>query len=426
MHVSTDKICVTGMGLLTPFGYGISPFLDALQHERCAIRNISDTHPEISHILSTAAYFPSTRFLDHIKQLTIDEELQRKFIQLAARAPQTVQASLLVALQAYQQAKLLNTVGTERTGIIIAGNNTTQALTFTQHQHYVHDPGQVSPRYALNFFDSSHLGYVSELLGIKGEGHVVGAASASGNMAIIQAVRLLELGCLDHCLVIGVYADFSGIELQALRQIGALGGIKFKNQPLHAARPFDQDHEGFIPGQAACCLLLERNNTAIQRQIPILGYILGYGISLDAQHSSEASVVGEILAMRKALLAAQVSVDQIDYINAHGTSSILGDEVEAEAIATLFSPQTTALINSTKSVVGHCIFSSGIVEAIATLLQINGGFLHSNLNLNHPIKELAWVRKQQTGNYQIALSNNFAFGGINTSIIFHKGELSWQ
>ncbi|MFI4955143.1 MAG: beta-ketoacyl synthase N-terminal-like domain-containing protein [Gammaproteobacteria bacterium] len=423
-----NKIAITGIGVLSPFGFGLPSLIDALKNERSAIRNIADTHPEESQIISVAGYFPSTQFVSNIDLLNVDEELKKKFIQLAARAPSTVQASLLVALQAYQQAGLFKTSNAERIGIIIAGNNTTQKQSYLQHQIYAQDAARVSPRYALNFFDSSHIGYVSELLSITGEGHVVGAASASGNMAIIQATRLLEQGILDQCLVIGVYADLSVVELQAFRQIGALGGKKFANQPAKASRPFDKEHEGFIPGQTAACLILERPDIAKKRKAPILGHILGYGLALDAQHSSEANMNGELQAMHNALNNAQLVIKDLDYINAHGTSSVLGDEIEANALDQLLnSYPRKQFVNSTKSLLGHCLFSAGVVEAIATLVQMNGDFIHSNLNLELPINDnLLWVRSPVTGNFKIALSNSFAFGGINTSIIFHKGEALCQ
>jgi malonyl-ACP decarboxylase len=426
MNTLTNKIVITGMGALSPFGFGLNPLQDALRNERCAVRAIADTHPEESKIIPVAAFFPTTNFAADINYLNIDEALKKKFIQLAARAPSTVQASLLVALQAYQQANLFKDCHADKIGIIIAGNNTSQKQNFIQQQTYAQDPRRVSPRHALNFFDSSHIGYVSELLSITGEGHVVGAASASGNMALIQAARLLEQGVLDQCLVIGVFADLSAVELQAFRQVGALGGLKFKDKAQQASRPFDQEHEGFIPGQTAACIVLERQSSAKKRKTSILGYILGYGIALDAQHSSEANIEGEIRAMSHALGHAQLTNHQVNYINAHGTSSTLGDEVEAAALDKLFNTNPrTQFINSTKSLVGHCLFSAGVVESIATLMQINGDFIHSNLNLNNPInKNLLWVQSQTTGNFNIAMSNSFAFGGINTSIIFHKGEVS--
>ena len=420
-----SKIVISAMGMISPYGMGVELFESALKNKQSAISNISTTHPEHSKILSVAGFLPENNLANKINDINCDESIRVKFKSLAARAPLSVQASLLSSLQAFQQAKLYALENTEKVGIIVTGTNTTLQQTYEQHTIYAQEPAYVSSRYGLNFLDSNHIGYVSEFLNISGEGHVVGAASASGNMAIIQAMRLLEQGILDQCFVIGVMAELSPVELQALRQLDVLGAKTFKENPTQASRPFDRAHEGFIPAQLSACLLLERVESAKSRQAPILGYLLGAGIALDKNHSSNPSETGEAPAMQKALSAAKINALQIDYINAHGTSSVLGDEVECKAIQAIFGNRDIKYINSTKSVIGHGLWSAGIAEAIAVIVQMNGNYLHASLNLEDPINENIGLIQDTVlqGNFNIALSNNFAFGGINTSVIFHKGEL---
>jgi malonyl-ACP decarboxylase len=417
-----DKVAITGMGIISPLGFGLKPFELALYQGNSAVTQTAAHFPKESEIAPVAAFLEHKHFIKEIDKLEIDSALRTRFINLAARAPLTVQGSLLCALQAQLQANIPIETQSERVGIIVGGTNTTQRLSYENHLIFQHEPSHVLPRYGINFLDSSHIGYVSELLGIKGEAHVVGAASASGNMAIIQAMRLLEGHYVDYCFVLGVLADLSVVELQAFHQLGALGGASFINEPQKASRPFDEKHEGFIPAQACACLILERQNTAHERNVPILGYLLGTGISLDANHSSDPSVDGEVAAMKKALLSAQLNPNEIDYINTHGTSSKLGDEIEALAIEKLFGTTSRNFINSTKSITGHCLWSAGMVEAIATIIQLNQGFLHGNINLDIPINPNIGLigKKAIEGNFTTALSNSFAFGGINTSIILHK------
>lgn len=419
-----SSIVISGMEVITPFGFGLDKFKFALKNSKSAVRNIHTSHPEESQIISVAAFLPQENLIKSYELNHYDEATQKKFVALSARASLTAKYSMSVCLRAYYQANLFK-LNKDRIGIIIAGNNTSQNETYQQLKLFQNAPQFVSARHAINFLDSSHIGYISELLDITGEGYTVGAASASGNMAIIQAMRLIECNIIDCCLVVGVMADLSVVELQSLRQSGALGGIKFKDQPDKASRPFDKKHEGFIPGQAAACLVIEKQNTANQRNAPTLGYLRGYGMCLDANHSSNPSLDGEINCMQKAISSAKLKVDDISYINAHGTSSVLGDEIEAKAIATLFKH---AWVNSTKSLIGHCLWSAGIIEAIATLIQLNDCFFHANLNLEEPIlDDIQFIGANKVhyckNNNKFSLSNNFAFGGINTSILLQRGDI---
>ena len=423
--MTNSKVVITGMSMLSPFGFGVPAFEVALKNGQSAIRLIDDTHPQESQILSVAAFLSAPDFIKNLDTIPCEPLFKQHYKQLTARAPLTLQTALWTALDVYQQAGLFSIVKTDRVGIVVTGNNTTVKQSHEQYLIYQDNPNYVSPRYGLNFLDSSYIGYISELLNIHGEGQVVGASSASGNMAIIHAMRLLEQKVLDYCLVVGVMADLSVVELQAFRQLGALGGIQFKTEPAKASRPFDTQHEGFIPGQAGACLVLERQDTAKARNARIFGYVLGSAIVLDGNHSSDPSLNGEVEVMKKAIHQAQLQSSDIDYVNAHGTSSVLGDEIEAQAFLTLFKNMTQSpWINSTKSHIGHCLWSAGIVETIATVLQLNAGFLHANLNLETPLEtDVRWVGTTAIKtDCNIALSNAFAFGGINTSIILKKGE----
>ncbi|MCK4842559.1 MAG: hypothetical protein KAT04_11875, partial [Methylococcales bacterium] len=241
----------------------------------------------------------------------------------------------------------------------------------------------------------------------------------------IQAARLIQTGVVDACLVIGVVADLSPMDIQGFYNIGAMGGKQFHNQANLACRPFDSLHEGFIYGQASACLVLESSSNAANRKIPSLAKILGGSINLAANASSQPNIEGEAKAMRSALLQSGFTSNKIDYINTHGSSSPLGDSVEIQAIEQVFGDHFPNIwLNASKGLTGHCLYSAGIVETIATVIQMQQGFIHPNINLENPIHKIAKFCAATAIKEHIntALSNSFGFGGINTSIMLQNSN----
>jgi malonyl-ACP decarboxylase len=273
--------------------------------------------------------------------------------------------------------------------------------------------------------DTDHVGTLSEIFQIQGEGFTTGGSSASGNVAIIKACQAIRWGILDSCVVVGALADLSPMELQGFYNLGAMGGKRFHDQPGKACRPFDKDHEGFIYGQAGGCLVLESWESAQKRGIPILAQIAGGALVLDGNRLPNPNTHGEARAMTSALKQAGVQPGDIDYLNAHGSSSPLGDETEIDAVKKVFKENISHLrINSTKSLTGHCLTAAGVIETIATIIQMKEGFIHPNLNLEHPIDDECKFSRQQSIETSIstAMNNSFGFGGINTSVIIKKGN----
>jgi malonyl-ACP decarboxylase len=273
--------------------------------------------------------------------------------------------------------------------------------------------------------DTDHVGTVSEIFKIQGEGFTVGGSSASGNLAIIKGHQLIQLELVEACLVIGALADLSPLELQGFYNVGAMGGKRYRDQPAQACRPFDRDHEGFIYGQAGGCLVLESFASARKRGIPVLAEIVGASLLLDANRLPNPREEGEVRVMEAALAQAKVKPGQIDYLNAHGTSSPLGDETEVKAIKRVFKENLPGLwINSTKGLTGHCLTAAGVIESIAVIIQMQQGFVHPNLNLENPIdSQCRFSRKESNRvSIDISMSNSFGFGGINTCLIFKKGS----
>lgn len=416
-----NAVAITGMGIISAVGTGILAFEEALyEGKSCFIS--SKSYPQLSFPLISAE-INHFNFNDEMKKYCADQDLQKKLIKLSRQQPYALQLSLIAALEAWQSANMhhhLNKIDMNRVGVVIGSQNASGHYQYNLFEQFKENPEYLTPSYALNFMDSNYIGVMSEVFNIKGEGFTVGGASATGNMAMIRAYQLIKHGYQDAVLVVGVPADLSPLELQGFYNLGALGSKHYVKEPNKACRPFDKNHDGFIYGQAAASLLLESASSAKKRKVPILGHVLGGAVLLDSNHLSNPEEQGELAVMQKALEDADIRVNDIDYINAHGTSAPLGDETEISAIEKLLGDRSlNVYVNSTKSITGHCLWSAGIVEAIATVIQVRKGFLHANLNLENPISQKTQFVKEKAQKIQahIALSNGFGFGGINTCIV---------
>lgn len=341
------------------------------------------------------------------------------------KAQKEMIATIASVTEAYLQANLIDSgIVAGRIGIVVAGSNLTYKIKEDFLKKCINNPEYLSPKYALNLFDSNYVSVISEIFNLTGEGTAVGGASASGNVAIIKAFQLIQLGVLDVCFIIAPPSGMTSIELQAFYNIGALGGKKFASKPMEACRPFDIDHEGFILGEAAACIILESGKSVRKRKFHPFAALLGGGIILDGNHSSNPSLVGEGNVMELAMSNSGINIRDVSYINTHGSSSPLGDITEANVINRIFHEYLDKIwVNSSKSILGHCLTSAGVIEAIATILQMDNEFIHMNVNLEKPIdNEILFAKKRiENVKIQYAISNSFGFGGINTSIVLAHG-----
>jgi len=369
------------------------------------------------------AFLPTFDYADALRQVAkLPDALVIAASKAGHRAPLTIQASILSALEAWQHAQLVERdTAALRIGLDVAGHNTTRS-----YQERIMREGldYLPPSYALRFLDTDQVGTLSEIFNIKEEGFLVGGASASGNVALIQAARMIQFGLLDVCMVVGVMADLSSFELQGFHNIGALGSQRFQSDPQQACRPFDQERDGFIVGQGSGCIILESHAAATAATVPILAEIKGSGMSLDANRYAYPSRDGEMRAMQKALHQAECPIEEIDYVNAHATSSVIGDQTEIDAIECVFNQHCADLVvNATKGFLGHCLYAAGILEVIAMVVQMQNSFLHANLNLASPLDTQCCLPQstlQQSVTF--GMSNSFGFGGMNTSIILQSGR----
>ncbi|WP_054741197.1 beta-ketoacyl synthase N-terminal-like domain-containing protein [Cellulosilyticum ruminicola] len=411
-----NRVAVTGMGIVSAIGHDTVAFMNSIKEGRCGVKKVNDS---IIGEYLTASIEDFNLQEQAMAYSERNASLIKKFLREAKRCPKAMQYTLKAVLEAWMQAEG-EQVESEKIGCIIAGNNLSNNWQYSEAMSFKERYEYLKPSIFLQWMDTSYIGYVSELFNIRGEGLTVGGTSASGNVGIIKACQLIENGIVDACVVVGACAELSPMDIQGFMQLGGMGGKVLKETPLVASCPFDRRHEGFIYGQSGACLFLESEQHAKAREKNILAYITGGSIVLDGNHLTNPNQQGEERAMRNALEKAHLMPQDIDYINAHGTSTPLGDEVELQAIKELFADYIQDIrVNSTKGFTGHCLYSAGVVEAISTIIQINNNFLHGNLNLVNPIEDLACLCRQEMQHTTIkhAISNSFAFGGINTSII---------
>ncbi len=410
---------ITGMGIQCAGAKSIDEFVETLREGRQSFSCLLDEQTGATQIAALLRGFALEEQLNLLAQLP--PELLEKARRYSLRAPLPIQTSVVSVLQAWQQARLHEfNVPADRIGVVVACDNASQQYQYDMQVKFMQAPDSLSPRYMLHALPTDHVGTISALLNIHGEGFTVGGASASGNVAILKASQLIAWGVVDVCIVVGVLSELSPLARQGFYNAGILGGGTVKDHPEKACRPFDRDHDGFIYGQGSGCLVLESDDSIKARGIQPLAHLLSAVLVLDGNLDPNPSEVGEANAMIQCLHKARLQPHQVDYINTHGSSSPLGDLTEIKAIKKVFQNQLDKIwINATKGLIGHCLFSAGVLEAIACIVQMKNNFIHPNLNLWHPIDSDCRFanEKASAANLNIVMSNSFGFGGINTSIL---------
>lgn len=401
---------VTGLGIITAIGQGKDNFIQALLAGRTAFGYLQRPGREGSPAFIGAELPPLAT-----------DALPAEYSRILRRASLSTQVALLAALEAWQDAQLgCGDVDPHRIGLVIGGSNLQHREQFQNWQQHAANPQFVTPTYGLTLWDTDLVGVLSQALQIQGEGYSVGSASASGGMAIIHAARQIQSGRTDICLAIGALFDLSSWECHGFRNMGAMGSTRFQDAPQAACRPFDSDSDGFIYGEGCGVIVLESAEQARRRGAHAYGRLLGWGSALDGNRQPNPNLEGEVRSMGAALAMAGLTANQINYINTHGTSSLLGDKTEVAALKA--AGLAHASVNATKSLTGHCLTAAGVVEAIATILQMQAGQLHPTHNLCNPIDpSLPWVREKALPlQVDYALSNSFGFGGMNSTVVFGR------
>lgn len=418
MIPSNISIATTGIGVITPIGIGVPSFSVGLKNGEGNFSKISLEKGGTSFEYPIAEVH-DFNFKEELSKMGLDEELLAKVKRLRNMSRST-EYGVYCALEAWKDAGFSSSINLTRLAIVSGGSNTQQSYLQQIHDKYSGRLQFLNPSYGFNFFDTDIVGVLSELLGVKGEGFSIGAASASGNMSIIQGSRLIKSDEYDVVIVVAPLMDLSIYQYQGFTALGAMAGVGEGLDFSKIYSPFDRNHNGFVYGQSAGCMILESKKHALEREKESYGTIAGYGIHMDANRNPNPSMEGEERAMRSAIQNADITISDIDYVNTHGSGSVVGDKTEVAALLSLGLKGVKA--NSTKSLIGHSLSSASMVEAITTFIQMKEGFLHKNNNLIEAINDdIEWVKDtSRILNIDCAMSNSFGFGGINTSIILKK------
>ena len=400
---------VTGIGVLSAIGQGKSAFLEALLEGRTAF-GVMRRPGRQKNSAYLGAEMEAVEGLEGI----VPEKILRQ-----ASLPS--QAALAVLAECWAEARLSEVDG-RRIGMVIGGSNLQQRDAARMHENLRDKASFVRPTYALSFLDTDLCGFCTSHFQIAGPAITVGGASASGQVAILQAAQAVQSGGVDVCIAMGALMDLSYWECQALRSIGAMGSDRYPDEPRQACRPFDRNHDGFIYGEACGAVVIESAASSEGRGMVPYAALCGGAMVMDGNRNPNPSLDGEQRAIETALVAAGWSADEVQYVNPHGTGSALGDETELQALR--MCNLQHASINTTKSLVGHGLSAAGAIEVAATLLQMRAGRLHPSRNLEEPVDSgFSWVRdqsKEQTVDKALTLS--MGFGGINTALCWQALE----
>ncbi|MEK7777262.1 MAG: beta-ketoacyl-ACP synthase II, partial [Chloroflexota bacterium] len=338
----------------------------------------------------------------------------------ARRMARFSQISVAAAYMAVEDSGLnLGQEDMERVGVVL-GNGAGSLPTTQDACMDIRDKGnmKINPFFIPMMLPNMAAANVARLFGAKGYNSTVVTACAASNQAIGEAGEAIRRGVVDIVLAGGSEASISGLGLSGFCILKALSTRN--EEPTKASRPFDAQRDGFVPAEGAAILILEKLEHAMSRGASILAEIVGYGASCDAFHQVQPDETGEgaSRAMRWALADAHISLEEVDYINAHGTSTPLNDAVETMAIKKVFGERAYRIpISSTKSMTGHAMGGAGALEAVACIKTIQEGVIHPTINQEHPDPacDLDYVpnvaRRQKV---DVVLSNSFGFGGQNT------------
>lgn len=406
------RIVVTGLGPVTPFGVGIEPYWKGISAGRSAIGRISLEDPSDypCQIAAEIHDFDPRDFMDGKE---------------ARRMSRGSQLAVAAARLAINDAGLdLERIDPDTVGVLVACGTSSFPDTEKAMQTLVEKgPSKVSPFYVPSAIPNMPSCQVSIQLGVRGYNTSISTACAAGSQAIGEAAEIIRRGDADIMLAGGTEAPISYF---GLASFCAMRALSCQNEdPQRASRPFDAKRDGFVPAEGAGVLVLERLSHARKRGAHIYAELIGYGVSCDAHHvtAPEPEGKGAASAMRRALHHARLSPQQIDYINAHATSTVAGDIAETLAIKSVFDEYAYSVpVSSTKSMIGHLTSAAGAVESMAAILALRHKLLPPTINQEEPDPscDLDYIPNvaRPVEEIQTVMSNSFGFGGVNSVLIF--------
>ena len=410
-----EKVVVTGLGVVSPIGIGVERFFESLKQGKNGISRISLFDPSLH----------SVQIAGEVKDFNPEDYVDKKDVKRLDRVQQFAFAAAEGAIE--DSGLLFEKENTERIGVYVtSGVGGIRSLEDQVKVYYDRGPDRVSPFLITQLIIDAIPAYIAIKYGLKGDTLAAVAACASSGKTIGEAFYAIQRGDLDVVIAGGADAAITPVSVAAFASMRALS--KRNDAPEKASRPFDKNRDGFVMGEGASILILESLSHAKLRDVKIYAELAGYGTSVDAYHITAPDPSGKQVerSMLMALQKAGLTVNDVDYINAHGTSTPLNDKNETFAIKEVFGESAYDIpVSSTKSMVGHLLGASSALESIATVLTINNGIIFPTINYEEPDPEcdLDYVPNvAREFNVKVALKNSFGFGGHNITLLYKKFE----
>ncbi len=411
------RVVVTGMGVVTPLGNNLETTWDGLLSGRSGVDRISCFDPSELTVQIAA----------ELKDFDVNERLGRR---RARRSDRFSLVALDAAHQAVEDSELDfsgDGVDRERVGVLI-GTGIGGVLVLLESYDVYQDrgPHRVSPFMIPSLMPNAASALIAIDYNLKGVNFAISSACATGSHAIGEAAGMIRRGDVDVIICGGTEAAMHPLAIAALANMGAVSTRN--DEPQRASRPFDAERDGFVLGEGAGVLILESLEHARERGARVRGELVGYGGTCDAFHIAAPDEGGEgaVRAMQLAIRDAGLKPDDVDYINAHGTSTRLNDGIETRAIRTVFGEHADRLaVSSTKSMTGHLMGAAGAVEALVCLRSLQTGWVPPTINYENPDPacDLDYVPNEARElEPRVALSNSFGFGGHNGCLLFRRWE----
>ncbi len=411
------RVVVTGIGAVTPVGHNVNDTWDALINGKSGIDVIKRFDP--------FSYNLPVVIAGEVKGFDPKKYINPKD---AKRMSDFVKFAIVAAKEAVADSGInLNSIDLNRAGVIV-GTGIGGLRDIENQQTLLLEKGarRVSPFFIPSGISNMASGYISIEFGFKGPNTCVVTACATGTHAVGDAFKIIQRGDADIMIAGGTESAVTPLGIAGFANMKALSTRN--DEPQKASRPFDAERDGFVMGEGAGVLILEELEHALKRGAKIYAEVVGYGMTGDAYHITApcSDADGAIRVMEMALNDARVNPEEVDYINAHGTSTPLNDKVETLAVKHVFKDHAYKLkISSIKSMIGHLLGAAGAVEAVATVKTIQTGIIPPTINLENPDPEcdLDYVPNESIEYpVKVAVSNSFGFGGTNASLVFKAYE----
>lgn len=407
------RVVVTGLGLITPLGIGVEKSWNGLVQGKSGIRKITQFDASAFH----------TQIAGEVEGFNPEDYMEPKEVKKMDRF---IHFGLAAATMAMEDSRLkIDDGNAARAGVFVGAG--LGGLPAIERYHKVlleKGPKRITPFFVPMLIINLAAGQISIKYGAKGPNSAVATACATGSHAIGDAFKVIQRDDADVMIAGGTESVITPMGIGGFNAMKALSTRN--DEPEKASRPFDKDRDGFVMGEGAGILVLEELSCAIKRNAPIYAEILGYGLTGDAYHITSPAPGGEGAArcMAMAMKDAGADPSEINYINAHGTSTRHGDELETAAVKTVFKDHAYKLkVSSTKSMTGHLLGAAGGVEAVVSVLSIVNNTMPPTINLENPDPEcdLDYVPdKAVRAEINYAMSNSFGFGGTNACLIFRR------